>query len=131
MQTNTALAQSAYAPASPATHTPRDVEYHAFAYVTGLLAAARDVAEGTPGGVARVAEAMFENVRLWMALASDAASEGNQLPDDLRARVIGLANFSRTHMTRVLAGGATVDALIDVNMAVMKGLRGQTGDTAA
>jgi flagellar protein FlaF len=131
MQTSTALAQSAYAPASPATHTPRDVEYHAFAYVTGLLAAARDVAHDAPGRVSRLAEAMFENVRLWMALAADAASDGNQLPAELRAQVIGLANFSRAHMGRVLAGADSVDALIEVNMAVMKGLRGQAGDGVA
>jgi len=131
MQTSTALAQSAYAPASAATHTPRDVEYHAFAYVTGLLAAARDVAEGAPGRVARLAEAMYENVRLWMALAADAASDGNQLPVELRAQVIGLANFSRSHMSRVLAGAESVDALIEVNMAVMKGLRGHIGDDIA
>jgi flagellar biosynthesis activator protein FlaF len=131
MQTNTALAQSAYAPASPATHTPRDVEYHAFAYVTGLLAAARDVAQDAPGRVGRLAEAMFENVRLWMALAADAASDGNQLPVELRAQVIGLANFSRTHMGRVLSGSESVDALIEVNMAVMKGLRGHSGDDIA
>jgi flagellar protein FlaF len=119
----TALAQRAYAPASPATHTPRDVEYHAFAYVTGLMASARDAA-GQPGALGRLAEAMFENVRLWLTLAADAASDGNALPAPLRGQIVGLANFARNHMSRVLAGAATVDALIDVNLAIMKGLRG-------
>lgn len=125
----TNLAQAAYAPASAATHTPRDVEYHAFAYVTGQLADARDRAHET-GGMARLAEALHENVRLWAALAADCASEGNQLPVPLRAQIIGLANFARTYMARVLAGGETVDALIDINMAIMKGLRGPEDSTA-
>ncbi len=131
MQTSTALAQSAYAPASPATHTARDVEYHAFAYVTGLMATARDIAADAPHRLGKLAEAMFENVRLWMALAADAASDGNQLPAQLRGQIIGLANFARAHMARVLTGAESVDALIDVNMAIMKGLRGQSEEGVA
>ena len=124
MTSTTALAQAAYAPASPATHTPRDVEYHAFAHVTGLLAHARDTASEV-GGMSRLAEAMHENVRLWLTLANDVALDTNALPPGLRAQIISLANFARTHSTRVLAGSETVDALIDVNMAIMKGLRGE------
>jgi flagellar protein FlaF len=122
--TATARAQGAYAPASPATHTQRDVEYHAFAHVTGLLSVARDMEEGIER-IARLAEAMHENVRLWSALGADVASNDNQLPKPLRVQLFGLANFARTHMTRVLAGAETVDALIDVNLAIMKGLRGE------
>ena len=126
---NTALAQKAYAPASPATHTPRDVEYHAFAYVTGLMASAKD-AQGQPGALAKLAEAMFENVRLWLTLAADAASEANQLAHQTRAQIIGLANFARMHMDRVLNGEAEVDALIEINMSIMKGLRGEESGVA-
>lgn len=126
MNTMTARAQSAYAPASAATHTPRDIEYHAFAHVTGLLAQARDTADQM-GGTARLAGAMHENVRLWLALATDVGLDTNPLPPTLRAQIIGLANFARTHMAKVLAGAETVDALIDVNMAIMKGLRGEDG----
>ena len=123
----TSLAQSAYAPASAATHTPRDIEYHAFAHVTGKLADARDRAAEV-GGLTRLAEAMFDNVRLWATLAADCASDANRLPRELRAPIIGLANFARTHMAKVLAGSETVDALIEVNMAIMKGLRGDSGE---
>lgn len=126
MNASTALAQAAYAPASPATHTPRDVEYHAFAHVTGLLATARDTAH-EPGGLSRLAAATHENVRLWLTLAADVTLDTNPLPPALRAQIIGLANFARTHMMRVLDGSDTVDALIDVNMAIMKGLRGEDG----
>ncbi|TVQ54493.1 MAG: flagellar biosynthesis regulatory protein FlaF [Rhodobacteraceae bacterium] len=126
---STTLAQAAYAPASPATHTPRDVEYHALAYVTGLMASARDMTD-RPGGFAKLAEAMFENLKLWLTLAADAASEANQLARETRAQIIGLANFARTHMDRVLNGDDDVDALIDVNVAIMKGLRGEESGAA-
>jgi flagellar protein FlaF len=124
MTSTTARAQAAYAPASPATHTQRDVEYHAFAHVTGLLARARDTAHET-GGMARLAEAMHENVRLWLTLANDVALDTNPLPVPLRAQIVSLANFARTHSSRVLGGSDGVDPLIDVNMAIMKGLRGE------
>ena len=80
------------------------------------------------GGLARLSEAMFENVRLWLTLAADAAGDANQLPRQTRAQIIGLANFARTHMENVLNDAAEVDALIDVNLAIMKGLRGDTGE---
>jgi len=111
-------AQSAYGPTSGATQTPRDVEYHAFARVTGALTAARD-----SGDFPALARAMYDNVRLWLTLAADAASEGNTLPPQLRAQIVSLATFSRTHAALVLRKTETPDALIDVNTAVMKGLR--------
>ena len=129
MHTSSSLAQKAYAPASPATHTERDVEYHAFAYVTGLMASAKD-ALGQPGGFARLSEAMFENVRLWLTLAADVADDANKLPRETRAQIIGLANFARNHMDKVLAKTAEIDPLIEVNLAVMKGLRGEESDVA-
>jgi flagellar protein FlaF len=58
------------------------------------------------------------------------ASEGNQLPAQLRGQIIGLANFARTHMDGVLAGRETIDALIDVNIAIMSGLRGSEDGVA-
>jgi flagellar protein FlaF len=123
MDTLTELAQNAYGVSRSQTiATPRDVEFHAFAYVTGLMVDARD------GGVfARVAEAMHQNVRLWAALAADCGSPGNKLPPELRNNIIDLANFARVHMAAVIDGKDTIDALIDVNLAVMKGLKGEEG----
>lgn len=123
MNAMTALAQRAYAPAAAAAETPREIEYRAFAHVTGLLKRARDGADGI-GGYARLAEAMHENVRLWSTIAEDCASDGNALPKPLRAQIVGLAIFARNHMGLVLKKTATVDPLIEVNMAIMRGLRG-------
>ena len=122
MPTQTELAQSAYGASKRSSATPREVEFHAFAYVTGLMSAAR-----TSGVFGRMAEAMHENVRLWSALAADCGSPDNQLPPALKDNIIDLANFARIHMGRVIDGKDTIDALIDVNLSVMKGLKAQEG----
>ena len=122
MNTQTSLAQKAYGQGSTATHTPRDVEFHALAYVTSMMAEAKEA-----NSFARLAEAMFENVRLWSVFGADAVSEGNGLPEALRARIAWLADFARIHMSKVLNKEADIDPLIEINTMVMKGLRGETG----
>ena len=68
---------------------------------------------------------MTDNQRLWGALADDLMSEGNTLPVALRANLVSLAEFVRKHTMAVLGGKASVDALVDINMMIMKGLRGE------
>ena len=60
-----------------------------------------------------------------MILAADLADPGNGLPDALKAQLLSLARFSLRHSDRVLAGNATSAVLIDVNISIMKGLRGE------
>jgi flagellar protein FlaF len=132
MSTLTELAQSAYGGAARRTiATPRDIEYQAFVYVTALMTDARDARDlPDTARLARMAEAMHQNVRLWAALAADCASDGNKLPNPLRNAIIDLANFARIHMARVIDGKDTIDALIDVNLSIMKGLKGLEGGAA-
>lgn len=56
------------------------------------------------------------------------AAPGNGLPQDLRARLFYLYQFTEHHSGKVLADQGSVDVLIDINTAVMRGLRGETGD---
>ncbi len=111
-------ARTAYA--STTVRTGRDAEYAVFARVTHALRNAN------PDRYPELARAVTDNQRLWSALAEDLMSDGNQLPDQLRASLLSLAEFVRKHTMAVLAGQATVDALIDINTAIMKGLRGNT-----
>lgn len=100
----------------------RDSEYAVFSRVTRMLR------QSIVSGDARARiEAVDKNNQLWTILAADLASEGNALPDELRANLLSLADFSLRHGHAVLARKATVDALIDVNMSIMKGLRGKVG----
>lgn len=115
------LAQSAYCGAAAPTRTARDTEYDVFARCTRALSAAQDGFGGFPA----LARALNDNRRLWNALAADVSGEGNGLPAPLRAGLFYLAEFTHHHSRRVLAGEADVAALIDVNTAVMRGLRGR------
>jgi flagellar biosynthesis activator protein FlaF len=118
-----ALAQTAYGANARTIKTPRDIEYDVLARITGQLQKA--VAETGPTAFPALATAMHENTRLWTAFAIDLADAGNGFPQDLRARLFYLAQFVMQHTPKVLNGTAKADALIDINLAVMRGLRGQ------
>lgn len=103
---------------SSVVRTPRDAEYEVFSRVTGML---RQAAEGEHGPD-RIT-AVHKNNQLWTILAADLASPGNGLPDDLRARLLSLASFALRHGHQVMSGNEKVQPLVDVNMAMMRGLR--------
>lgn len=125
-----ALATTGYGDAQVALHDFRQTEYRAFAEATRRLCAAEAAAEET-GGFAALAEALHDNLRLWTILAADVASEENELPAQLRARIFYLSEFTRVHSAKVLAGDAELRPLIDINTAVMKGLRAGVSEGGA
>jgi flagellar biosynthesis activator protein FlaF len=113
-------AKMAYSsPASP-TRTLRGTEYDAFARITHRMKAAH--AAGSLGFPA-LALALQDNRALWTVLAADVADDGNALPLTLRRQIFALANFVNKFTSRVLTGSAVADALIDINTAIMRGLR--------
>ncbi len=71
--------------------------------------------------------AVTDNTQLWSTLASDVALPGNGLPQALRARLFYLYEFTARHSRAVLDDKASVEVLADINMAVMRGLRGDGG----
>ncbi len=118
-----ALAQSVYSDAQAPTRTERATEYQAFARITRRLSAA-----GTSGSAKfpELVAAVHDNRRLWNILAIDVASSDNTLPAELRARIFYLAEFTELHSAKVLSREQDASALIDINMAVMRGLSGST-----
>ncbi|MBO9447664.1 flagellar biosynthesis regulator FlaF [Ruegeria sp. R14_0] len=120
-----AIAQRAYAQTAAPTRTPRDTEYEAISKITHRLkaAAARQAADF--GGFV---QALHENRRLWTVLASGVTDSENGLPNDLRARIFYLAEFTEQHSSQVLGNKASVEPLLEINMAVLRGLR-QMGAT--
>ena len=72
-----------------------------------------------------LATALNENLRLWSTLAADVAEPSNGLPAALRAKLFYLFQFTSEHSRAVLADGGSVEVLIDINTAVMRGLRGE------
>ena len=119
----TLQAQTAYGHQARAIKTPRDTEYDAIAHITRRLKAA----DGQTGRFAELAAAVHANRRLWTILASDVAHPDNPLPQDLKARLFYLAEFTDAHSSRVLSQSATAAPLIEINTAVMRGLRERIG----
>lgn len=119
-----AQALAAYGAPTNAQKTPRAIEYDLFAKVTARLRAA--IAGGKMAFPA-LAAALTDNRRLWTELALDLASDGNALPTPLRAQLLGLAQFSLSHTEAVLRGEDEAEVLVDINLAIMRGLKGQEG----
>ena len=122
------MAQRAYGAAGRPLRTARGTEYEIFAEVTAALARA-----GNPVGeeagfevrsrrFAALVEAVHHNRKLWTTLAADVAGADNALPQPLRAQIFYLAEFAEAHGRAVLRG-ADPAPLIEINRAVMAGLR--------
>lgn len=116
----TRLAESAYAHSARSTASPRAVEYQVFARITRALSVS---GEGFDR-FAKLNKAIHDNLELWTTLASDVASAGNELNADLRSKIFYLFEFTRQHSSKVLNDGANPAVLVDINTAVMRGLRG-------
>ena len=110
-----ALAKTAYNDAAAPVLNHRRTEYQAFARVTHMLNLA---GQDFPA----LAEAIHLNRRLWTLLASDVADTDNFLPEELRARIFYLAEFTDQHSRKVLNREAEVDILIEINRAILRGL---------
>nr|WP_254899098.1 flagellar biosynthesis regulator FlaF [Thalassococcus arenae] len=115
------MAQQAYAQATTPVRTHRSVEYDLLARATHRIKAA---AQKGPAAFPQLVEALSDNRKLWTALAVDVANQENGLPQDLRARIFYLAEFVQHHTGRVLARKAGVRPLLEINAAVLRGLRG-------
>ena len=111
----------AMSPQSVATlRAPRDMEYDAFSRVTAALKAAQS-SRDVPARTA----AVHQNNNLWNILLADLSSPGNGLPAELRANLVSLALFSVQHGLKVMSNTAEVEPLVDINLSIMRGLRGE------
>ena len=100
--------------------TTREVEHAAFSQVTRMLRQSAYQADNIS-----TIQAVQKNTELWSILAFDLAEPGNSLPDNVKAGLISLAGFAVRHGQAVMAGTAAIDTLIDINLSVMRGLRGE------
>lgn len=100
----------------------RAAEHETMARVSHRLRAA---ALNSRKDFAPYASALHDNLKLWTTLATDVAHPDNALPDDLRGRIFWLAEFVSAETRKLLKGDGDVAVLIEINAAVLKGLRGQ------
>ena len=103
-----------------AIRTERDTEYDAFSRITFAL---RTAAQGDDPH--QVIQAVHANTELWTILAADLMQPGNALADEIKAGLLSLANFSIKHGHAVMNGATEIGVLIDINISIMKGLRGE------
>jgi flagellar biosynthesis activator protein FlaF len=113
-----------YAQREAPTRSLRSVEYDLLAQVTQRL---RSAWANRASDFPALVRAVTDNTRLWSTLASDVATPGNGLPPALRARLFYLYEFTANHSRVILDDKASVEVLADINMAVMRGLRGDRG----
>ena len=114
-----ALSRDAYAATNTFVRSPRSTERDAFLRVTDALEkghATRDIR------FPQYATALHDNQRLWTALGADVADPENGLPQELRARVFYLSDFTRNHTRKALRGEADAAPLIEINRAMIAGL---------
>lgn len=117
-----AMAQRAYAPTTAPTRSNRSIEYDVIARVTFRLKKAI-----TEGEYPQLLEVLHENRKLWRTLAIDVADPDNGLPDDLRARIFYLAEFTNHHTNLVIRKEQTAVPLLEVNTAILRGLKQPAG----
>ena len=115
-----------YSQPDASLRSTRSIEYEALARATRLLTAAWP---NRKHDLASLANALNENRLLWSTLAADVASSENGLPAPLRAQLFYLYEFTEQHSRIVLEGRGSIEVLVDINTAVMRGLRGQGGAT--
>lgn len=113
-------ARTAYASPEAPVRTPRSTEAKAFQRVTQALS---DASSGGAAAYPGLVRALHDNRKLWTVLAAHVADDGNDLPQDLRARIFYLAEFTTAHSSEVLKGAASPDVLVEINRAIVKGLQ--------
>lgn len=112
------MSLNAYHQARTYSETPRAVEYRLINEVTRELVRARD--EGLTG--IALAPALHRNREMWGTFSIMCEDERNQLPYDLRARIVSLALWVNRHTSAVVRGREDMGDLIEVNRAIMAGL---------
>lgn len=115
-----------YAAATAPVASDRSTEQRVIAQITRSL---KNAAAAEPADFAALVLALHDNRSLWTLLATDVADPENALPKDLRARIFYLAEFTQAHTAKVLRKEADVAPLIEINTAVLHGLRGEGSAT--
>lgn len=115
-------AYDAFSNSGSATRTPRDTEYEAISRITGRI---QTSAQKGALSFAELAAALHQNQQLWSTFAAEVADSNNALPDQMRAQIFYLAQFVRQQTSKVFSHNEDVGPLVDINLAVMRGLKGK------
>lgn len=115
------MSYQVYEKAQRSSETPSQIEYRLFVQVTNALKTAQ--AESLRG--AELMGVLDWNRRMWSVFSSDCGTEGNSLPDGLRAGIVSLSIWVSKHSSAVMRGEEDVQDLININTTIMEGLADQ------
>ncbi len=114
-----------YGQLAASVKTQRAIEYDIIARVTQNLSICSNERKNK---YVPYIEALTTNERLWSTLAADIVENGNGLPKSLKGQLFYLFKFTHEHTKKLRADTSIgADALIDINTAILKGLRGDGG----
>lgn len=68
------------------------------------------------------ATALRDNCQLWLTFAVDVANSKNGLPQELRAKLFFLCEFTQEHTRNILSGNLSASVLVEINLSVLRGL---------
>ncbi|WP_342077338.1 flagellar biosynthesis regulator FlaF [Yoonia sp. SS1-5] len=117
-------ARQAYAPTQVSVRSERSIEAQLISQITARL---RKTSQGAGASYPQMVTALHENRRMWITMAASVADKDNSLPQELRAQLFYLAEFTEHHTRNVIRGTADVGPLIEINTAVIRGLNGREG----
>lgn len=120
------LAHQAYGQVQNRTAGNKELEAKLFSQITQDLQTVQSTEDPLP---AVFADAVSRNLQMWTILSADLLSPGNEMPDEIKRTLLNLAGFVRNTSMRVLAGEGDLADLIDINVMISDGLRGNTTTT--
>ena len=113
---------AAYAKTNNVVRTPREQERDIIALVTQRLRAA----SAAKDDAILLARAVSDNTTVWYILISDLASEGNQLPVELRAQIVSVGLAVIRECEKLNKADIDLDFLVSINQAIIDGLTDST-----
>lgn len=120
------LAHQAYGQVQHRTAGNKELEATLFSQITQDLKAVQSTEDPQPS---ILADAVSRNLQLWTILSADLLSPGNEMPNELKRTLLNLAGFVRNTSMRVLAGEGDLADLIDINVMISDGLKGNVPTT--
>lgn len=115
------LAANGYAHGGERVKDFRAQEYDVIIGVTRDLQRVRDNANASFNDKVGV---IHKNEKLWITIGAQVAGDTNALPQNLRAGLLYIAKFVSHHSNNVLNKSADIDILVDLNVSVLRGLKG-------
>ncbi len=109
---------NAYQAARSRAETPRAAELRLMREITGEMLTAHEA--GLKGAL--LMPSLYRNREMWTAFMTDCGARGNNLPVELRAKIISLGLWVDRFTSDVVAGRESIIELIQVNRTIMEGL---------